>query len=376
MKLKEENALNFTFESGRKGLENAWERFRQRLFNDDSTNPLVGKLFKRVFALVAAFLLISPLFSWYQLTQGAYIGTLDETEGDWSGVDPVGGDAASNIDAVITEDGFLLKPAINTTQGDRSGFSDIFVYTVEQGDNLSTIADRFGIKKDTLMAENNLWDANKLKVGSQLRILPVDGLSYMARKGDTVEKLAKKFKVEKEAILKQNHLEADKLEEGLVVIVPGAKRDQPVYIAGGNGTPGNAPAFAPGTSVAKAVGRLIWPCAPGAVLTQSYKRGHTALDIANPARGPIYAAAAGKVVKAKYGWNGGYGNVIIIDHGNGMQTLYGHNEKLYVTEGQYVDQGQTISWMGNTGNVRGRTGIHLHFEVRINGVKYNPQNFF
>jgi murein DD-endopeptidase MepM/ murein hydrolase activator NlpD len=59
-----------------------------------------------------------------------------------------------------------------------------------------------------------------------------------------------------------------------------------------------------------------------------------------------------------------------------MQTLYGHNEKLYVTAGQYVDQGQTIAWMGNSGNVRGPTGIHLHFEVRINGVKYNPQNFF
>jgi murein DD-endopeptidase MepM/ murein hydrolase activator NlpD len=59
-----------------------------------------------------------------------------------------------------------------------------------------------------------------------------------------------------------------------------------------------------------------------------------------------------------------------------MQTLYGHNEKLYVETGQYVDQGQTIAWMGRSGRVYGPTGIHVHFEVRINGVKYNPMNFF
>jgi len=216
-----------------------------------------------------------------------------------------------------------------------------------------------------------LWNANKVKVGTQIKVLPVDGLSHLVKKGETIDKIAKKYKVEKDLIIKQNQLGDGTVEGGMVLIVPGAKRDQPVYIAGNS-----APSGAANYSGPKSTGRLIWPCGPGASLTQGYKRGHTALDIANRARGPIYAAAAGKVVKAKYGWNGGYGNVIIIDHGNGMQTLYGHNEKLYVTEGQYVDQGQTISWMGNSGNVRGVTGIHLHFEVRINGVKYNPQNFF
>lgn len=329
-------------------------------------------LCKRVLALVLGFLLIIPLISSYQLTQGAYIGTLDETEGDWSASGDPGADGTPTLNDIATEDGFLLKPAINSTIGDRSGFSDIFMYTVESGDTISNIAERFNLKKETIMAENDLWNANKVKVGSQIKILPVDGLSYMVKKGENLDKIAKKFKVEKDLIAKQNQLEGNSTEEGMVLIVPGAKREQPSYIAGGGG---NAPSY-PGSSGPKAVGRLIWPAGPGATLTQPYHRGHTALDIANPNRGPIFAAAAGKVVKAKYGWNGGYGNVIIIDHGNGMQTLYGHNEKLYVTEGQYVDQGQTISWMGNTGNVRGRTGIHVHFEVRINGVKYNPMNYF
>jgi murein DD-endopeptidase MepM/ murein hydrolase activator NlpD len=351
---------------------------RRKIFNDDSDNPLIGVLCRRVLALIIGFLLIIPLISSYQLTQGAYIGVLDESGGDWSATDP-SADGTPTLDDIATEDGFLLKPAIDSTDGDRSGFSDIFMYTVESGDTLSSLAERFNLKKDTIIAENDLWDANKLKVGSQIKILPVDGLSHLVKKGETLEKIAKLYKVDATLISKQNQLADNAVEEGMVLIVPGAKRDQPVIIAsatGGKGTPGNAPAYVPGDSGPTSAGRLIWPVGPGATLTQPYHRGHEALDIANRNRGPIFAAAAGKVVRAQYGWNGGYGNVIIIDHGNGMQTLYGHNEKLYVTVGQYVDQGQTISWMGNTGNVRGPTGIHLHFEVRINGVKYDPRNYF
>ncbi len=321
-------------------------------------------------ALILGFLLLIPLISSYQLTQGAYIGTLDESEGDWSLLEG-SEDAIPSLNDIATEDGFLLKPAINSTEGDRSGFSDIFMYTVEPGDTLSTIAERFNLKKDTLMAENDLWNANKVRVGAQIKILPVDGLSHLVKKGETVDKIAKKYKVEKDLIVKQNQLGDGDVEDGMVLIIPGAKREQPVYIAGGS-----APSGAANYSGPKSSGRLIWPVAVGGKLTQGYGRNHTGVDIGNRARGPIYAATAGKVVRAQYGWNGGYGNVIIIDHGNGMQTLYGHNEKLYVTDGQYVDQGQTIAWMGNSGRVYGPTGIHLHFEVRINGVKYNPMNFF
>jgi len=343
---------------------------RRRIFNDDSDNPLIITLFHRVLALILAFLLIIPLASSYQLTQGAYIGVLDETEGDWSVLEE--DSAGSALNAVITEDGFLLKPAINTTEGDRSGFSDIFLYTVEQGDTLSNIAERFSLKKETIMAENDLWNPNQIKVGSQIKVLPVDGLSHLVKKGETLDKIAKKYKIEKDLLVRQNQLEGIDPEEGRVLIVPGAKREMPTYIAGGS----TAPSYVPNYNGPRPTGRLIWPVPAGGKITQGYRRGHTAIDIGNRTRGPIYAAAAGKVVKAKYGWNGGYGNVIIIDHGGGMQTLYAHNEKLYVSEGQYVEQGQTISWMGNSGHVYGPTGIHLHFEVRINGVKYNPMNFF
>ena len=338
----------------------------QRLLKLNTDNPIACKLAKRVIAFSVAFLIFSSFVPLYQYTEGYHlesdIGVLDFTEQD----------TEYALADIMTEDGFLLKPALNSTQGDRSTANEIFAYEVESGDTLSSIAQRFGIKKETLVMENDLWNVNNLRSGMILRILPVDGISHLVKKGDTVDSVAKKYEIEKETVIKQNQLEdVEQLLAGTALIIPGAKKSMPVY------TNTSAP-----TNVASyhyngdSNGRLIWPTLTKSRITQGFRAGHYAIDIGNRSKGPIFAAASGKVVQASYGWNGGYGNVVIIDHGNGMQTLYAHNEKLYVTEGQYVEQGQTIAWMGNTGRVYGVTGIHLHFEVRINGVKYNPMNFF
>jgi len=338
----------------------------QHICKDQNNNPYIGKLLRRIVYFTLAFVIITPFITTYQYTEGFYASQYMEDELVLDEI--IDNPSDYNISDIMTEDGFLLKPAINSVVGDRTGFSDIFLYTVEPGDTLSSIASSFNLKKETIMSENNLWNPNQLKVGSQLRIPPVDGLSYVVKKGDTLDSIAKKFKVEKDAITKQNQLEDGTLVADKTIIIPGAKRDEPVYNSYG------APSYVANYNGPKTVGRLLWPA--NGKLTQGYRRGHLALDIGNRNKGPIYAAAAGKVIKASYGWNGGYGNVIIIDHGNSMQTLYGHNEKLYVTEGQYVEQGQTIGWMGRSGRVYGVTGIHCHFEVRIKGVKYNPMNFF
>ena len=100
------------------------------------------------------------------------------------------------------------------------------------------------------------------------------------------------------------------------------------------------------------------------------KSSHTGLDIATSTGTPIAAAAAGTVTFS--GYKGSYGNMIVISHGNGVQTYYGHCSKLYVSAGTTVSQGQTIAAVGSTGN---STGPHLHLEVRINGVAHNPQNY-
>lgn len=100
------------------------------------------------------------------------------------------------------------------------------------------------------------------------------------------------------------------------------------------------------------------------------RSSHTGLDIATSTGTPIAAAASGTVTFS--GWKGSYGNMIVISHGNGVQTYYGHCSKLYVSAGATVSQGQTIATVGSTGN---STGPHLHLEVRVNGVAYNPQNY-
>ena len=99
---------------------------------------------------------------------------------------------------------------------------------------------------------------------------------------------------------------------------------------------------------------------------------HKGLDIAAPKGTPIYAAASGTVITSAYGWNGGYGNYVVINHGNGINTAYGHCSSLVAKVGQTVNAGDLIAYVGNTGDSYGN---HLHFEIRVNGVAQNPQNY-
>ena len=112
------------------------------------------------------------------------------------------------------------------------------------------------------------------------------------------------------------------------------------------------------------------------VITSRYgprsRDNHKGLDIGTSYGTPIYAAAAGTVSTSAYGYNGGYGNYVIINHGNGVQTLYAHCSSLCVSQGEKVSQGQLIAKVGSTGI---STGNHLHFEVRVKGITQDPQNY-
>ncbi len=127
-------------------------------------------------------------------------------------------------------------------------------------------------------------------------------------------------------------------------------------------------------------GRLGWPCPSSSRITSQYgyrilfgvRDFHTGVDIGAVSGSNICAAESGTVILAAYGWNGGYGNYIIINHGNGLTTRYAHASALYVSAGQSVSKGQVIAAVGTTGN---STGPHLHFEVRINGAHQNPLNY-
>ena len=127
-------------------------------------------------------------------------------------------------------------------------------------------------------------------------------------------------------------------------------------------------------------GKLGWPCPSSSRITSQYgyrilfgvRDFHTGIDIGATHGSNIVAAESGTVILANYGWNGGYGNYIIINHGNGITTRYAHASKLYVSAGDTVSKGQVIAAVGTTGN---STGPHLHFEVRTNGSHKNPLNY-
>lgn len=283
---------------------------------------------------------------------------------------------------VSDEDGYLVKINPQTNESNRIGLTDYAVHTVDSGESLSQIAADYGVKVETIMWENGIANANSLRIGQTLLVPPVDGVGYKVSAGDSLEKIAKKFNLSTESIIAQNNLESEVIHKGQNLFLPGAVPiAPPINIATNYRSPvvtrdDRALSDASSSTATPAVGKIFIFPTIGKV-TQGYRGGHYALDIADRSKPPIWAAAGGTVVKASSGtWGGGYGNHVIIDHGNGIKTLYGHMSSLNVYEGQWVNQGDVIGIMGNTGRVYGVTGIHLHWEVIVDGVKQNPYNYF
>lgn len=262
-------------------------------------------------------------------------------------------------------------------------------YEVEPGDSFYSIAADFGVSIATIIWANNLTPNSILRPGNVLVIPPVTGVLHTVRRGDTVSRIAALYKASADEIIAFNRLgqNGEGLKAGEEVVVPnGTKQAQAPSIATKTPSPtavvrrGAVPAAS--REAAGATG-FIWPTG-ARVVTQGFGIRHHALDIAGPFHTPNYAANAGKVITANCPppgeyrgakLNHGYGCWIIIDHGNGIQTLYGHNDQILVSVGDFVERGQTIGLMGNTGNVRGVTGIHLHFEVILRGQRVNPYGY-
>lgn len=239
----------------------------------------------------------------------------------------------------------------------KSGMGEIRVYTVREGDSLSQVAQMFGVTTNTIMWANDLSKATAIQPGDTLVILPIAGVRHIVKKGDTISTIAKKYEGDADEILSYNQLDSSEdLKVGDIVIIPGGEmHTAPMQVA-----TKAQPVKVGGATVGSGKGWLSHP-APGSVKTQGI-HGYNAVDLAGSQGSSIRAAAAGEVIVSKSsGWNGGYGQYIVIRHSNGVQTLYAHLMQNSVGVGEYVTQGQTIGGMGNTGK---STGIHLHFEVR------------
>lgn len=242
--------------------------------------------------------------------------------------------------------------AIGTTQSDR-----ISVYVVRPGDTLSEIAGMYNVSVNTIIWANNLKSIKDVHPGDTLIILPISGVERIIQKGDTLRSLAKKYSADAGEIAQYNGLDpAEPLEVGSTIIIPGGEIPAPTPQARASTI---REPFLGGSGAAQP-GYYNNPI-PGAVLTQGL-HGWNGIDLGGARGTPIHAAADGTIIIARSGgWNGGYGNYVVIAHGNGSQTLYSHMRSITVSPGQSVLSGQTIGYVGSTGL---STGPHLHFEVR------------
>lgn len=251
--------------------------------------------------------------------------------------------------------GVALAADENPIADDRraSATSDqISTYIVREGDSLSMIADMFNVSINTIRWANDMSGKSTIQPGQRLVILPVTGIRHLVKKGDTAQSIAKKYKGDLEEILQYNGIEEDaSLVVGSEIIIP----DGEIVVTATKSSGGASRAYSGPTYA----GYYMKPT--NGIRTQGI-HGHNGVDFGAPAGTPIYASAAGEVIiSLSGGWNGGYGNYVVVKHDNGTQTLYAHNSSNAVSSGQVVAQGDVIGYVGSTGR---STGSHLHFEVR------------
>jgi LysM repeat protein len=254
-------------------------------------------------------------------------------------------------------------------------------YTVEKGDSLFAIANKFKLKPETILWANYSLlndDPDALSVGDNLTIPPVDGIYYKWLKNDKLDVIASTFKVKPNDIVSWpgNKLDLTNpdIKPDTYVMIPGGSRASRQWLVptiwrpkAGASRNITTQCVLPDTG-ANGTGSFVWPSANHYLSGNDYSMSHLGIDIAAADGSPLYAADSGLVVYAG-SIGGGYGIMVMIDHGNGYTTVYAHNSSLLVRCGQSVSKGQQIGYTGSTGN---STGPHLHFEVRYLGGYINP----
>ena len=276
----------------------------------------------------------------------------------------------------------LLAPAIHTDPNPAKGGGDITVvggallpdagpsgtiadiedahgtaistYIVRKSDTVLSIAKMFNVSSNTILWANDLKKGSTLREGETLVILPVSGVQYTVVKGDTLASIALKYKGDIGEITEYNGLsESAILAVGEAVVIPDGEVTSVVPTTSGS--------VLVKTALPSYGGYYTHPLAGAGYKTQGI-HGYNGVDIGAPTGTSIVAAADGEVIISRdFGWNGGYGQYVVIKHANGTQTLYAHMSQTVAFAGQSVVQGQMIGYVGNTG---GSTGAHLDFEVR------------
>ena len=254
----------------------------------------------------------------------------------------------------------------------------ITAYVVAEGDSLWSIANSQNLEIDTLFGCNDLRNPNVIRPGATLRIPNQDGIFYKVKSGETLAGVAKKYGIAADRIREANGDAAlNPFTAGKEIFLPGARPEAVESSASSSSSRSGASSSK--SSSAKVSGSSSrsyrWPVVGKINSPFGWRRHpvtrrrdfHTGIDIKAPRGRTIQAARGGRVEYS--GWMGGYGRVVVIDHGDGYSTLYAHCTSLSVRKGQSVSQGQAIATVGTTGRT---TGPHLHFEVRRGNNPVNP----
>jgi len=303
-------------------------------------------------------------------------------------------------DGMLQRRDIVLGNSQSSSSDIKSRRNELTKHIVQEGETVWGIALEFGLRPETILWSNykTLRDnPDLLNIGRELMIPPEDGLLIDVEPGDTVDAIARRFKVKPESIIGSplNGIRGanDQLPIGKLLFVPGGERElviwqlpEPVQVGTQQvltqrglvkakvyrvGVCGNVAIAALGT------GALVYPTGSNFRSGFNFSSNHGGIDFGDKLGNPIYAADSGTVVFAgdatnAYGQFVGYGRYVVLDHGNGYQTLYAHNTSLTVSCGQQVTKGETIAYMGSTGK---STGPHSHFELWLNGTGVNPWSF-
>ena len=293
----------------------------------------------------------------------------------------------------VYKHGIVRLALLHTTIPTRAR-TEIITYTIQEGDTIFGIAEQFGLKPETILWGNYYTladDPHNIQPGVVLNIMPMNGTYHRWSAGEGLNGVAHGYNVTPDVIVNWpgNDLDPAELgdyshpniEPGTMLFVPGGTREYVTWSAPriSRDNPGVAKILGPGscgTIVDGAVGTgtFIWPTVNHRLSGYDYSpsTNHFGIDIAGQLGNAIYASDNGVVVYA--GWNDwGYGNVVVIDHDGGWQTLYAHLNTINVGCGQSVYQGDVIAGMGSTGR---SSGPHLHFEMLHESYgKVNPWNF-
>ena len=247
------------------------------------------------------------------------------------------------------------KIRLNEILDELNNLAQFTTHEVKPGETLWDISRKHGIDVPTLAGANHeIENIHNIRAGDEIRIMNIRGTVHVVEEGETLSDIASEYAVAPAEIKRVNPGELENLEPGQEVVIPGA---QPPDYADRGGS----------------LDSFVWPITGGRISSYFGPRWggfHEGIDIAVPAGTPIKASKAGWVTFS--GWRGGYGNMVEIDHGDGVKTRYAHNTRNLVRPGAFVYQGQVIAYSGNTGN---STGPHLHFEILHNGTPVNPTRY-